>query len=235
MTVLADKLKAFILDIFLPNRCPFCGKIIMWDRYVCEDCSSAVTGANDIICRRCGQSVCVCGENIRYDRVFASFLYKEKPVKDAIYRLKVDGDTGIAVYAADDIAAHMEKENIPEPDIIIPVPMGKKKRRKRGFNQAELFAKCIGKRLDVPVDNDILYKYDTDDEQHNYGMNIRKERVKGLFGAEKIDLSGVSVMLCDDVMTTGSTLNECAGLLKELGAESVTAAVCAVTLLEKNN
>ena len=66
-------------------------------------------------------------------------------------------------------------------------------------------------------------------------MNIRKERVKGLFGAEKIDLSGVSVMLCDDVMTTGSTLNECAGLLKELGAESVTAAVCAVTLLEKNN
>ena len=229
-----DKCKAFLIDIVFPNRCPFCGDFIMWDKHICGKCEENLQNANDIICRKCGKDKCVCGrEKFHYDMVFAAFIYNEELVSSAIYRFKKTGEMNIAEYTVNDIALRIKRENIPVPDIIVPVPMGRKKRRRRGHNQAELLAKCIGKRLGIPVRSDILFKYDTKDEQHLHNAEERQERVKTLFYAGKADLSGMTVMLCDDVMTTGATINECAELLKRLGAECVISAVCAVTLLEK--
>lgn len=233
MTVI-DKCKAFLLDIVFPNRCPFCGDFIMWDKHICGKCEEKLQKANDIICRKCGKDKCVCGkEKFNYDMAFAAFIYNEELVSNAIYRFKKTGEMNIAEYAVKDIALRIKRENIPVPDIIVPVPMGRKKQRKRGHNQAELLAKCIGKELDRPVCGDILFKYDTKDEQHLHNAEERQERVKTLFYTGKSDLSGMTVMLCDDVMTTGATISECAGLLKQLGAECVISAVCAVTILEK--
>ena len=228
-----DKCKAFLLDIVFPNRCPFCGDFIMWDKHICDRCEETLQNANDIICRKCGKDKCICGGELNYDMAFATFIYNDKSVRSAILNFKNRGEMNIAEYAVNDIALRIEKENIPVPDIIVPVPMSRKKQRKRGHNQAELLAKCIGKSLDRPVRGDILFKYDTRDEQHQHGAEERHERVKTLFYAGKADLSGMTVMLCDDVMTTGATINECAGLLKQLGAECVISAVCAVTILEK--
>lgn len=232
MTAL-DKCKAFLLDIAFPNRCPFCGEFIAWDGYVCDACIEKYASVNGVICRKCGREECTCGGSLFYDTAFASFFYSDEPVREAIFRLKDIGERNIAEYTAADIEEHMKRENIPKPDIIVPVPMGRKKRRKRGHNQAELLAECIGKRLDRPVRTDILFKYDTKEEQHSFGAEKRLERVKTLFYTGRKDLSGNTVMLCDDIMTTGATINECARLLKELGAESVCSAVCALTRLEK--
>lgn len=228
-----NKCKAFLLDVVFPNRCPFCGDFIMWDKHICGRCEETLQNANDIICRKCGKDKCICSEKLNYDMAFATFIYNEKSVRSAILNFKLTGEMNIAEYAVKDIALRMGKENIPVPDIIVPVPMGRKKRRKRGHNQAELLAKCIGKNLNRPVRGDILFKYDTKDEQHQHGAEERHERVKTLFYTGKADLSGMTVMLCDDVMTTGATINECAGLLKQLGAECVISAVCAVTIFEK--
>lgn len=234
MTAL-DKCKAFLLDIAFPNRCPFCDEFIAWDGYVCDACIEKYASANGVICRKCGREECVCGDTLCYDMAFASFFYSEEPVREAIYRLKDIGEINIAEYTAADIEEYMKRENIPKPDIVVPVPMGRKKRRKRGYNQAELLARCIGKHLDIPVRSDILFKYDTKEEQHDFGAEERLKRVKSLFYTGKTDLSGKTVMLCDDIMTTGATVNECARLLKELGAESVCSAVCALTRLEKTS
>lgn len=228
-----SKCKAFLLDIVFPNRCPFCGDFIMWDRHICVKCDEKLIKANDTICRKCGYDKCVCGKAVHYDTAFASFFYNEEFVSSAIYSFKETGEMNIAEYTVNDIVLRMKRENISKPDIIVPVPMSRKKRRKRGHNQAELLARCIGKTLDRPVRSDILFKYDTKDEQHLHSAEERKERVKTLFYSGKVDLSGMTVMLCDDVMTTGATINECALLLKQLGAESVISAVCAVTRLEK--
>lgn len=228
-----NKCKAFLLDIFFPNRCPFCGDFIMWDKHICGKCEETLRNANDTICRKCGYDKCACSENINYDMALATFFYNEELVSNAIYQFKKTGEMNIAEYTVKDIALRMKRENIPVPDMIVPVPMGRKKRRRRGHNQAELLAKCIGRSLNRPVRSKILFKYDTKDEQHQHTAEERRERVKTLFYAGKADLSGMTVMLCDDVMTTGATINECAGLLKKLGAECVISAVCAVTRLEK--
>lgn len=228
-----EKIKAFLLDIVFPNRCPFCDRFISWDSCVCEKCRGELMRANGVICRKCGDYPCVCGKSeLEYDMAFGSFFFRDENVGRAVYRFKHTGEDNIAAAAAEDFAERLKAENIPKPDMVVPVPMGKKKRRRRGHNQAELFAGRIGRRLGIPVRNDILYKYDTKDEQHRYGAKERRERVKRLFYTKRADLSGMTVAVCDDVMTTGSTINECAMLLKNLGAERVISVVCAVTLLD---
>lgn len=227
-----DNFGRFLLDIFFPNRCPFCGKFIVWNEFICGECEESVPKANGVICRKCGKRGCVCGESQDYDMAFAAFFFKEGPVRDAVYRFKHTGESNIAEYTAKDIAFCMKKENIPKPDIVIPVPMGRMKQMKRGHNQAEILARCIGKHLDIPVDSRILFKHDSKGEQHYYGKEIRRQRAEELFYSQNADLTGMTVILCDDVMTTGATNRKCARLLKKLGAEKVISAVCAVRELE---
>lgn len=230
-----NKCKAFVLDIFFPNRCPFCDDFIRWDKLICNNCRESLIPANDKICRICGQEKCCCHDSkLNYDTVLASFFYDDKNVSKAVYSFKYHGIINIAEYTAYDASVHIKNENITVPDMIVPVPMGIHKQRSRGHNQAELLGQCICKELDIPVRNDLLYKKDTKDEQHIHTAVERIKRVKGLFYCGNEDLSGKSVLLCDDVMTTGATLNECAGLLKSMGAEKVIAVVCAAARLDNS-
>ncbi len=222
------RLGLYVLDILFPNRCPFCGGFIMWDELCCRGCLDALEPANDSICHRCGQDKCRCDKSrYAFDAVYGSLFFDE--TRDAVYLLKNSGELNFAKLAAGDFADRISGDSVLAPDIIVPVPMGKRKQRKRGHNQAELFGKCISKRLDIPVKRDILFKYDEKDEQHFHNAKEREDRVKMLFRGGNADLSGKNVLLCDDVMTTGSTLNECAAILKDMGAEKVIAVVCAVT------
>lgn len=227
-----DKCKAFLLDILFPNRCPFCNEFIMWDKLICEECENSLVSANDEICRNCGNEKCCCNEEWNYDAVYASFFFDDSNVSNAIYSFKNDGIINIAEYTAKDAAERMSDENQSKPDVIVPVPMGKRKQRKRGHNQAELLGRCIGKCLDISVRNDILFKHDSKTVQHFLSSEKRKENVKGLFYGSSADLNGKTVLLCDDVLTTGATLNECAGIIKSMGAEKVIVVVCAVTSLD---
>lgn len=234
--ITADSIKMFALDILFPSRCPFCGEFIMWNELCCGACRDTLASANDVICRKCGEYPCRCGKETRFfDTVYGSYFFDEPPVKSAVYRFKHEGESGFADLSAADIAEHIRAEGMPLPDFIVPVPMGRKKRIVRGHNQAELFGKSLSRALGIPMRRDILFKYDTKDEQHFHTEKERRERVKDLFYGGSENLSGKRILLCDDVMTTGSTLNRCAEILKGAGAESVIAAVCAVTRLYGRN
>ena len=230
---LLNKCKAFLLDIFFPNFCPFCDELIRWDGLICEPCAGMLSNANAEICRKCGKIVCACEKEMHnYDLVYASMFFDDTNVSKAIYEFKRLGNYNIAVYTAQDAAKYMENEKIPKPDIVAAVPMGKIKKRRRGHNQAEILARCIGEVLDIPFEKNLLFKHDTKDEQHFYTSTVRRKRVDKLFYGGQTNLSGKTVVLCDDVMTTGSTLDKCAELLKEMGAEKVIVIVCAVTRLK---
>lgn len=236
---LIDNFGLFVLDLFFPNRCPFCGEFIKWNELCCERCSDSLIFANDVICRLCGQEKCCCyKENYEFDRVYAAYFFddgNDGEVRSAVYRFKHEGEANFPELAADNCVKHITGDGVMNMDMIVPVPMGRKKQRARGHNQAELFGKSIGKRLDIPVRRDILFKYDTDDEQHFHTGKERRERVKKLFYTGDADLTGKNILLCDDVMTTGSTLSECAAILKSMGAESVAAVVCAITRLRASS
>lgn len=221
--------KAYLLDMIFPNRCPFCNEIIMWNKSACDNCREKLVNAGERICHKCGNQTCSCSEGNNYDNAYAALFFDDENVSDAIYEFKRVGMSNLAEYTAEAVCGY-----ICEADIVTGVPMGKNKRRKRGHNQADILAKCIGEHLNIDFKNDLLYKFDTNEEQHHFSENERKERIKNLFYTSDADLSGKIVVLCDDVMTTGATLNRCAELLKGMGAKKVIVCVCAVTRLYKS-
>jgi len=224
---LLKRCKAYILDIFFPNRCPFCSEIIKWDKTACDDCRASLVSACEKICHKCGNLNCFCSEVKSFDNAYAAVFFDDENVSNAIYEFKRTGMSNLAEYTAEIVCKYIDKA-----DIVTSVPMGKRKRRSRGHNQADILAKCIAEHLDIDCERNLLYKIDTKEEQHQFSEEERKGRVKDLFYGSDVDLNGKIVILCDDVMTTGSTLDRCAELLKEMGAEKVIVCVCAVTRLE---
>lgn len=228
-----NKLKLFLLDLFFPNRCPFCDKFIPWNKLACDRCIDALESTGEEYCTVCGKSPCQCGKKKNvYDRCFSACYY-EGTARKGIISLKSNMGVNAATLFADMIYKKILTSGI-RYDLIVPVPMSKKKQLSRGYNQAEIFAKALGERLNVPVKSNVLIKVDSEIEQHTLNSEERAENVKHQFSTDsKISLENKNVILCDDVMTTGSTINYCAGLLKKMGAKSVTVAVCTVTKRSK--
>lgn len=221
--------KAYLLDMLFPNRCPFCNEIIMWNKSICDDCGNKLVNACDKICHKCGGLPCVCENAFEFDNVYAAVFFDDENVSNAIYDFKQTGMSNLAEYTAEIVCG-----NIGKADLVTSVPMSKRKKRERGHNQADILSWCVGEHLDIPVECNLLYKVDTKEEQHQFSEKERAERVKNLFYGSDADLNGKTIILCDDVMTTGSTVNRCAGLLKEMGAAKVIVCVCAVTRLDKS-
>lgn len=120
--------------------------------------------------------------------------------------------------------------DIPDSDVIIPVPMTKRSLLKRGFNQSLLIAKEVSIKKGIPLDIDSLQKPKETLPQVGLGAEERVKNIKNAFSV-KGDLKGKRVLLVDDVMTTGATLRECSKTLLKAGAIDVKGLVLARTSL----
>ena len=106
-------------------------------------------------------------------------------------------------------------------DLIVPIPLHKSRRRKRGFNQAELIAKKLGKELGIPVSVDTLFRTRKTKPQKELNDQERKSNLKNAFEIGKNDLEFKKILLIDDIYTTGSTIDIATTILLEHGAEKV--------------
>jgi len=114
--------------------------------------------------------------------------------------------------------------------ILVPVPMHKKKQRERGFNQAEIMTLELAKKISVPVSNALVRTFDTP-PQSELHPSQRVENVTGVFAlAKNHDARGKSYILTDDIFTTGASINECAKVLKNAGAERVLCMTLCITV-----
>lgn len=227
------QISKFILDIFFPNRCPFCDHFIRWDKLACDTCIDAISFTAEEICTKCGKSPCICNQKLYYDRCYTACYY-EGIVRDGIIRLKSQNGLNAAELFADVLSKKITGDKL-KIDWIVPVPMSRKKKIQRGYNQAEELAKYISKQIRVPVSATILNKFDEPIEQHSLNAKERSEHVKTLFTSKtSIHLTGKNILLCDDVITTGSTLNECSKILKKIGANAIYLAVGATTNLNNS-
>ena len=138
-------------------------------------------------------------------------------------------NTNFARFSAKIIAERLlHSVDYGQYDCVTAVPMHHTKQRMRGFNQAELIGKALAAELEIPYRNDLLYKEKSAAAQHNLTAAERARNVSS-FGAYDVSLDGMRILLCDDVLTTGSTMNRCAELLHRCGASCVTAAAAATT------
>lgn len=231
--VKTDK-REFFADIFLPNRCPFCDKVIVWDLYCCGQCfenADWLDAGNTDICRKCGRMICICGtDRVKYDFCYCAGAYDDKLIKKAVLALKYDHSYNAAVIFARRLAGLLRLEGRDKFDCIVPVPMNKFKQLKRGANHSEILAHALSEELNIPVNTSLLKKRYSFNSQHNRRRAQRERSVYKEYCSGGKTLYGEKILLCDDIMTTGSTVNRCAELLREMGASEITAAVCAETI-----
>lgn len=219
------KIKRFVLDIIFPNRCPFCSKIIEWNKLGCKDCLESIEYIESDYCHKCGQDECECERRKLYYDGCESVAYYFGTAKKGIYNLKDKHSINMLELYFTRILKRLTDNNILEKiDMIIPVPMTKSDIVKRGFNQADEIALIISKKLSKKHISNVLLKPKNRLVQHGLSFKERQENVKGLFlinNKKKSKIIGKTILLCDDVLTTGNTLSECAKILKENGVSRV--------------
>lgn len=228
-----NKIAAFILDLFFPNRCPICEKIITYDSLVCSSCLCELEKAqvhDNEICIRCGKKECICSGKLNYSRIAVCFYY-ENAAKSGIISLKRKSKS-FGYLLGNNLADKINNDDIlKNADYIVPVPMEKKRLKERRYNQSYVIAKEISKKTGIAVLNNGLFKK-TSKNQHKLSKKERQENVSAFYKGS-MDLSNKKIIVCDDVLTTGSTLNKCAELLINMGAAEVYGAVGTTTKLKK--
>lgn len=218
-----SKVRDFILDIFMPNRCPCCEGFIKWDKLICEKCAEALEPVDNS------------GEAPPAGCSAAVSAYKyDGAAKQGIYALKDGWGLNFAVCTAPLLA---EKLKGCGADLITCVPMAKRKANERGYNQAEVVAGELSKLMDIPCDCGLLTRRPTSLAQHDLATAAeRAEFARTLYGIADSheDITGRKLLLADDVHTTGATLSECAGKLLSMGAAEVIAVTLCRTVKEKD-
>jgi ComF family protein len=211
------------MDFLFPPHCVFCDKIIPAGMQVCENCSQDIKQINSI--KRI--NLPECGKNIT---CLVPYSYQDK-VRESIIQFKFHGKKQYANYYASKIAEFvMESYNTLHIDLVTCVPISNERLKSRGYNQSERIALELVKRLNLPYEPLLIKKADNR-EQHKLSMRERKKNVKGVYQANHSDLiSGKTILLIDDIVTTGATLAECAKELFQADAKEVICAAVAEVL-----
>lgn len=232
-----------LLDLMFPNgiTCIFCSEDIFSDdeHETCPRCEVKLPRIEGDICKKCGIPIysmashcnrCISKAG-RYKKARACFLYKEE-VAVAIKNLKFENAKFLAKPLAKYLADLYKKEEF-ECDVIVPVPMHNDALKQRGYNQAELLAINLGKYLDIPVMLDNLQKIKNTKTQVTLDFKQRQDNLKDAFKVkDKSALCGKTVLVIDDVFTTGATIDNCTLALKKAKVKNVFALTIAHTIIE---
>jgi len=222
----------FFLDLFFPKRCVGCGKA---DFFLCYECSTQIEIIRTAICADCGKinkygqfcSSCKKRLNTNLSGLIIGAEYDAGPLKELIHHLKYSGITELVPILSELIYERI-KNKLPTGDkVVVPVPLYRKRKAQRGYNQSELIARYLSKKLKLPG-GDVLIRVKDTQTQVGLSRNERKLNLKGAFVCEDDDfVRNKVVLLIDDVATTYSTLNECSMILKEAGARQIYGVVVA--------
>ena len=231
------QLSAPVISVFLPDRCRLCGEVIFTGDTLCAECENALRPEGEL-CRKCGLPVqdCKCEEykfKCNYS-AFAAPFYLKNSIAKGVVRFKNYGFTELAqAYAEEIVKCASERFDGARFDCVVSVPVQKLRRIKRGYNQSELLARAVAERLAVPYE-DLLMKVRKTKSQRGISAKERMANLKGAFDlAPDKDAEGKTILIVDDIKTTGSTLSECALTLKAYGAKEVFAASVAVAYDKK--
>ena len=223
-----------ILDLVFPRRCPICDKPVKpYGELICRECAKVPQPVGEYTCCKCGKPVdpeeeycsdCRVKKHIYY-RGAAAFRYRS--VSGSLYRFKYEGRREYADYYGREMARALDRfieEAGPAhmPQILVPVPCSAQRIRKRGYNQAAVLAQKTSEIVQIPVDTDVLKRSKDTKAMRNMSASERQNNLKKAFHAYGNSVRLKSIMLIDDIYTTGATVDACAQALLEAGAEEVS-------------
>ena len=215
------KILDYLLHSFFPTRCPYCGERITPNLTACEQCQINIQPVNVF-------------NEVDNVRCVSPFLYDgiyQKAILDLKFRNCPDYAGTLSRYMCHALEEYF---NISEFDMITCVPPSKKSYRERGYNQSELLARGISAYSECKFRKLIVKIRNTEIQHTVSNAQQRKQNVKDAFsvvGKYAKEIQNKNILLVDDIMTTGATLNECCKVLYNSGAKSV---ICTTyTFVEK--
>lgn len=230
---LIRRVPGLVLNALLPPRCPLCKAMLVSHGHLCADCWSALVPISDPKCERCALPFAhesdglLCGACLasppEFDRSFAPVLYDGKG-RDLVLALKHGGMLACAPVMARMMATTLLASGEPLPDLLIPVPLHRRRLLSRRFNQSQLLAAAMARELAVPVDALSLARTVATPSQGEFDRKGRFKNVRSAFSiATKLThaINGKNILIVDDVLTTGATAGSCASALKNAGAAAV--------------
>ncbi|HPW45453.1 MAG TPA: ComF family protein [bacterium] len=205
---------ASLLRIVYPPRCPLCGNFQTEELTICDECSARAIRVD------AGPDISQLGA-VYLDSCISCFAF-EGGVRGCVHSFKYGEAINLAGFIGREI--HSKLRQTEEFDMIIPVPLHSRKLKLRGYNQAALIAEIVSKRSGKRAEKNLLKRIRNDSPQATLHRVERIRNVKSSFAISKRAegvVRGKRILLVDDVMTTGATLNECAKILKKAGAAVV--------------
>lgn len=226
-----------LLHFFLPRTCVSCGRDLTWDstEYLCAQCLPLLVAPGPLFCQRCGVNLpsggayCYACRGSKAKK-YACSVIRSAWVFNTASRALVHGlKYSYSDYLAPGMGRQMARRfssyvELSEAEVVIPVPLFAAKKRKRGYNQSELLARSFAQGTGLALLTDALLRTRDTRSQTQLGRTARWANMNGAFVCrcpQKIKRK--TILLIDDVATTGATLEGCAQALKKAGAKRVLA------------
>ena len=218
------------ISLFFPRNCFTCLDILAkGERYICTNCINDLPKTNFHLDSNNPLHYRLANVNIlRFAMAYVKFV-KGGKIQKLLHKYKYENYPEIGELLGRWYGAELHKNNISRQlDIIIPVPLHKKKLKKRGYNQSDFFAAGLSVTMYLPWRNDILLRKKFSQTQTKKTRIERWQNVKDIFVVNvPREIDGKNILLVDDVITTGSTLEACAFVLEQNGAKSISVATIA--------
>ena len=230
-----SKITECLLNAVFPPRCPVCDEILLPEKILIHPkCKALLTMVGNDTCLRCGKQLisernefcfdCSHKKNklnkeISFKQGKAIFVYKGL-MKEVIYRYKYANRRDYTDFFVREAMKYRDWIESKHIECIVPVPMHRSKQRKRGYNQAESFARGLSRELGIPVRTDLVKRIKKTEALKTQNEVQRRESLRGAFMVpEKAGIH--NILLVDDIYTTGSTADEISKVLKCAGAKEI--------------
>ncbi len=219
-----------LLSLLYPRRCPVCDEPVRpWNALACGGCRSNLTYIKPPVCMKCGKHIGDGGQEYcadcaahghLYDRGRALFSYQS--VSASIARFKYHGRREYAAFYAAcmaDVLGGFIRDC--HADVFIPVPLHRSRRQRRGYNQAEVLARELSALTGIPVCSDLIGRVRKTSPMKELSASERQNNLKKAFKILRNDVKLKTIIIIDDIYTTGSTIDAMSRELKEAGVEKI--------------
>lgn len=219
-----------VKDLLFPRRCPVCDRPVKpAGALICAPCRAQLKYVREPACLKCGKALAQAQQEYCYDCTHKKHeydrgisLYQYGSIRGCVYRFKYGGRQEYAEFLGGELAERLGgRIREWKPDALIPVPLHPDRMKKRGYNQAELLAQELGKRLQLPVLTDWLCRTKNTVPQKLLDGRARQNNLKKAFKIRRNDVKLKTIVIIDDIYTTGSTMDEIARTCRAYGVREI--------------
>lgn len=222
-------MKEKLLQMIFPRRCPVCdGIVVPYGEKICAGCLPKLQLITPPWCMKCGKKLfsegdlCEDCRNRKHNFVRGRALYEYGQVAPAVYRLKYGGRQEYADFFGEELVRYLgEFIDWVKPEGLVPIPLHPRRQNRRGYNQAQLLANAVGRCTGIPVYHNLLIRVKNTAPLKRQNVAERQNNLKKAFNIMQNDVKLNTIILIDDIYTTGSTMDAAAAVLQEHGVRNI--------------